>query len=652
MTGVYRELQYSSDSGLGWSSLSSIVGVTRPLRAGNAGPGGIVVNNGTGPFLTFSSDGVTWRTLNNAIPGTLVGALVPGTPQVTTTQLINLQPTGVYHRAIGPAMGSAPWTFTAIAAPQRALAAAHPNVIQVGAEFWWFGAGNTYLVSPSTFTTWTQHSLPFTDVFADVAQGGGLVVALASSRVAVCTDTTQHTWVSERLGLTNPVGIAFANNKFFVYSESQLAVREVLAVGAVVGCGLIGGGPGAPARLAATSGDGTVTLAWQPPVSSGTSAVLGYAVRYRTSPAGDWSPYTASPSTSAIVSGLDNGTAYDFQVIASNAVGPGAQAAATETPHGPLAGAPVGLRATGAGPRVPVINAYLTVPSVNGGFAWRLHDNTTFDLAWEPDVGSVPTRYVVEMKSIHFDWASGFPWRSERNRADLFGITYAGLTASVTPLFDFLHTASTSVNLWNRNMLWSFRVQGVTGDGPGAWSAWSTPTTLMPAPATVPTPVNPPNPAPPTPVVTASASRKEHRCYPWGSGTTAEWWDVVTLSWPSVGGAVSNIEVQEFAPAAGLGTGNTIANHPAVWGAAWPTQPAGGYPTASAASNAIRSVRRLTDTSVDLYLLQRSVPCSQTAVANGGLYTTSYGPSRDLLRVIVTTAGGPSAGGEVRITLP
>jgi len=662
MTGVYRELQYSSDSGLGWSSLSSVA--NRPMRAGNAGPGGIVVNNETGPYLTFSSDGVTWQTLNNAIPGTQIGALVPGTPQVTTTKLINLQPTGVYHRAIGPAMGSAPWTFTAIAAPQRALVAAHPNVIQVGAEFWWFGAGNTYLVSPSIFTTWTQHSLPFTDVFADVAQGGGLVVAIASSRVAVCTDTTQHTWVSERLGLTNPVGIAFANNKFFVYSASQLAVREVLAVGSVVGCGAVGGTPGAVTQLAATIGDSVVTLAWQPPVSSGTSVVVGYAVRYRTSPSGAWTQFVAGPAQQAVVSGLTNGTAYNFEVVASNDVGVGVSAFVTETPNGPPALSPTDLTAIGSSPTVPFLNSILPVKSINGGFAWRLHDNTQFALSWTAAGGTTPLRYVVEMKSIHYSLSSGFPWKQSGNPGfifigDLFDIAYSGTTAAVRPLFD-IYGVHQSTTLWNRNLLWSFRVQAITGDGPGAWSLWSTPATLMPdAVVTPPTPVAPITILPP-PVVTAGVPRREHACMPWGSTTKAFWWDVVTVSWvwpPGIGATQMTTRVQSYYPQRGTADSwlhATPTYHSGEWATPFPADPAPirvtpGITSGDMSHAPVRSIR-LSDTSMDIYYAQRTSACSAVSVPAGGDYTLWHGPGPQRVRVILAIGRAESQPGEVSFT--
>ena len=85
--------------------------------------------------------------------------------------------------------------------------------------------------------------------------------------------------------------------------------------------------PGAPTSLAATSyRGGHVPLTWSPPNADGGTPVTDYTVQYRVEGAAEWLTFNDGPSanTGATVTGLDDGTVYEFQVIAVNPVGPGA----------------------------------------------------------------------------------------------------------------------------------------------------------------------------------------------------------------------------------------------------------------------------------------------------------------------------------------
>ena len=74
--------------------------------------------------------------------------------------------------------------------------------------------------------------------------------------------------------------------------------------------------PGAPTSVVATAGNASASVAFVAPANNGGSAITGYTVT--SSPGG----ITATGATSPInVTGLTNGTAYTFTVIATNAVG-------------------------------------------------------------------------------------------------------------------------------------------------------------------------------------------------------------------------------------------------------------------------------------------------------------------------------------------
>ncbi len=84
--------------------------------------------------------------------------------------------------------------------------------------------------------------------------------------------------------------------------------------------------PAAPTGLAGTSADGGVALAWSAPADTGGADIASYEVDIGIG--GDWSagPDTIAgiSGTSTTVTGLVNGTAYDFRVHAVNGVGAGA----------------------------------------------------------------------------------------------------------------------------------------------------------------------------------------------------------------------------------------------------------------------------------------------------------------------------------------
>jgi hypothetical protein len=81
--------------------------------------------------------------------------------------------------------------------------------------------------------------------------------------------------------------------------------------------------PGAPTSLLPSRGSGQIGLSWTAPTSDGGSAITDYVIQYLYG--GTWIPFVdgTSNSTSAIVTGLTNGTAYDFRVAAVNSAGQG-----------------------------------------------------------------------------------------------------------------------------------------------------------------------------------------------------------------------------------------------------------------------------------------------------------------------------------------
>ena len=86
--------------------------------------------------------------------------------------------------------------------------------------------------------------------------------------------------------------------------------------------------PAAPS-VTAMRGNGQVDLSWTPGTAAGAAATTGWQVR---TDDGDWMDVSGADTTSYSVTGLDNGTAYNFEVRAVNAFGAGEAGSASATP--------------------------------------------------------------------------------------------------------------------------------------------------------------------------------------------------------------------------------------------------------------------------------------------------------------------------------
>ena len=112
-----------------------------------------------------------------------------------------------------------------------------------------------------------------------------------------------------------------------VPGESDTANNCSSAVPVTVSAGGGGGGggpttsvPGAPRNLTAVGGNGEVVLSWDAPASDGGAEITDY--EYRINGQNHWISI-GSTETTYTVTGLDNGTAYTFQVRAVNRIGTG-----------------------------------------------------------------------------------------------------------------------------------------------------------------------------------------------------------------------------------------------------------------------------------------------------------------------------------------
>jgi hypothetical protein len=123
--------------------------------------------------------------------------------------------------------------------------------------------------------------------------------------------------------------------------------------------------PSTPGAPTATRGDTQVSLSWTAP-SNGGSAITDYVVQYSSDSGSNWTTFAdgTSATTSAIVTGLTNGTSHVFRIAATNAVGTSSYSSASS------AVTPAGVPATPAAPTPTAGNGQVslswTAPSNNG----------------------------------------------------------------------------------------------------------------------------------------------------------------------------------------------------------------------------------------------------------------------------------------------
>jgi hypothetical protein len=123
--------------------------------------------------------------------------------------------------------------------------------------------------------------------------------------------------------------------------------------------------PGAPTAVTGSPGNTQVTVSFSAPSSNGGSPITGYTVT--SNPAGGTDSNAGTTSTSHVVTGLTNGTAYTFTVVATNAAGAGpASAPSSSVTPRTVPDAPTSASASPGNLKATVT---FTAPSSDGGSA-------------------------------------------------------------------------------------------------------------------------------------------------------------------------------------------------------------------------------------------------------------------------------------------
>ena len=189
--------------------------------------------------------------------------------------------------------------------------------------------------------------------------------------------------------------------------------------------------PSAPRALTGIPGAGQVLLSWSAPASSGLTIVRDYTVQYANA-GGPWISFNdgISTRTTAMVTGLTNGSSYTFRVAAINSLG-------------------IGIYSSNSPSITP-----LSKPSTPTILSTTANDGLV-SLTWRAPVsngGSSITDYILQ-----FSTNSGASWVQSIDSVSI-------------------NTAATVSSLTN-GVTYLFRVAAVNAAGAGDWSSPSSPIT-------------------------------------------------------------------------------------------------------------------------------------------------------------------------------
>jgi hypothetical protein len=203
-------------------------------------------------------------------------------------------------------------------------------------------------------------------VSASPQVGGVTRTCTTASTSCAVTGLTNGTAYTFTVKATNAIGDSLASSASSAVTPASSAASA----------------PGAPTSVSGVSGNAQVTVSWSAPVSNGGSNITGYTVSASPQVSGVTRTCTTA-STSCIVTGLTNGTAYTFTVKATNAIGDSsASTASSAVTPSTVPGLPSGVYAVRGNNSVTI---YWTAATVNGGSAITNYQaqayNTTFGTA-------------------------------------------------------------------------------------------------------------------------------------------------------------------------------------------------------------------------------------------------------------------------------
>ncbi len=207
----------------------------------------------------------------------------------------------------------------------------------------------------------------------DWTQPDAATAGITSYQILITQGTTVRT-------VTAPGGTAtsktftvtgLTNGLPYTFQVRAVNANGTGALSAVSNTVIPQGPPGVVAAPTANRGDTTASLDWTAPANDGGDPITGYSVQVRTGTTVFRTDILTGTGTSTTVTGLTNGTAYNFRVAATNSLGTGSFSASSNTVTPATVPDPPVILAPAQGPVGGALTAVANwqAPANNGGAA-------------------------------------------------------------------------------------------------------------------------------------------------------------------------------------------------------------------------------------------------------------------------------------------
>lgn len=358
-------------------------GATSSAATAQTGNYGDIVTLASGANYTLSGSIFSgWLITSNLAAGALytlgtdAGTLTAGTYELTATAQYANNTFKVFYNTNGSTAGNAPAATVAASGAAINLDSA-TGFSRSGFTFDGWSDGTTNLLAGSATTMGSANStliaqwkiaIPVTPTISSVSgsDGGATVTVAAGSGGG---DPASYTVTSSPAGgsctITAPATSCSVSplTNGTAYTFSVTATNSTGTSAAATSAAITPAGkPDAPTGVTATVGNGSATVSFVAPASTGGPAITGYTIT--SSPAGATCTVGANATTYSCT-GLTNGTAYTFAVVANNGIATSdASTSSLAVTPATVPGAPTSVTATSSASGVATVS--FTAPGANG----------------------------------------------------------------------------------------------------------------------------------------------------------------------------------------------------------------------------------------------------------------------------------------------
>ena len=358
-------------------------GATSSAATAQTGNFGDIVTLASGANYTLSGSIFSgWLITSNLAAGALytlgtdAGTLTAGTYELTATAQYANNTFKIFYNTNGATAGNTPAATVAASGAAINLDGA-TGFSRSGFTFDSWSNGTTNLVAGSATTMGSANStliaqwkiaIPVTPTISSVSgsDGGATVTVAAGSGGG---DPASYTVTSSPAGgsctITAPATSCSVSplTNGTAYTFSVTATNSTGTSAAATSAAITPAGkPDAPTGVTATVGNGSATVSFVAPASTGGPAITGYTIT--SSPAGATCTVGANATTYSCT-GLTNGTAYTFAVVANNGIATSdASTSSLAVTPATVPGAPTSVTATSSASGVATVS--FTAPASNG----------------------------------------------------------------------------------------------------------------------------------------------------------------------------------------------------------------------------------------------------------------------------------------------